>query len=172
MAVSEHQDRVFFWAGSGMCKTGSHSIWAKQFTNWVLSTSNHEIIIVEDASTDARSFSHCMCMISQADTGGNSCWYTATQDATCTSVRDHFFPVSCETSAVWTCRVKDSPMVCVEPGIRFFAAAPLVASNGTCIGAMCVSVKQLCIRYAASISLYQTSTNCNCVMDPSFHPKP
>ncbi|BDA43374.1 probable serine/threonine-protein kinase STY8 at C-terminar half [Coccomyxa sp. Obi] len=88
VAVNEHHDRVFFWAGSGMCKTGSHSIWAQQFTNWVLSTSSHEIIIIEDASTDAR--------------------------------------------------VKDSPMVCVEPGIRFFAAAPLVASNGTCIGAMCV----------------------------------
>lgn len=54
VAVSEQHDRVFFWAGSGMCKTGSHSIWAKQFTNWVLSTSNHEVIIVEDASTDAR----------------------------------------------------------------------------------------------------------------------
>lgn len=34
-------------------------------------------------------------------------------------------------------------MVCTEPGVRFFAGAPLVASNGARIGALCVPLSQL-----------------------------
>lgn len=54
VAVNESHEKAFFWAGRGICPTGNHSIWAQQFTNWVLSANNHEIAIVEDASTNAR----------------------------------------------------------------------------------------------------------------------
>ncbi len=91
VAVSEHHDRVYFWAGSGMCKAGSHSIWAKQFINRVLSTSNHEIIIVEDASIDARCNSRCMCILrkSREDTVSNF-------HGTARALLSLTFPIACK----------------------------------------------------------------------------
>ncbi len=54
VAVTEGQEKVFFWAGRGICTTGTHSVWAQQFVTWALASNNHEVAIVEDASTDAR----------------------------------------------------------------------------------------------------------------------
>lgn len=59
VAVTDHHDKVFFWAGRGICTAGSHAVWAHHFITWVLSASNHEVTIVEDASTDARCGQAC-----------------------------------------------------------------------------------------------------------------
>jgi hypothetical protein len=54
IAISDHQEKALFWDGKGICGQGTHSSWAQQFVTWTLTGINNEIIIVEDASKDAR----------------------------------------------------------------------------------------------------------------------
>jgi len=47
----------------------------------------------------------------------------------------HAVPHTC-SPPLFTCRLQHHPMVVKEPGLRFYAAAPLVLSNGFCAGSM------------------------------------